>query len=237
MVAVVLLATVLSGASFLLWALAGPNPVSSRVLGIRSVSPNRMATTIPITFSSTGAGFTPRAAVIAIGGAVTFVNSSAARLDIRSAGLSPAHFSLSVGPHTRASLRLPRSGLYHYFDAVSTRTLRVVAGNEVVVNRLRSRLPSEGWIAVLSTLPGLETHLNIPDGQGVFTSKVLVTVVGPTVTVSNHDQVAHNIVIDPHSPSGAVFIPHGGGRHQHSQERRGAKIGEITGLLRRSGFA
>jgi plastocyanin len=98
------------------------------------------------------------------------------------------------------------AGLYHYYNALTTRPLTVVANNEVLANRVKSRLPSEGWIVVLPTAPGLEAHLNVPIGEGVFAPKALVTVVGATVVVANHDSIDHNFVIDPASPSGAAFV-------------------------------
>jgi plastocyanin len=39
--------------------------------------------------------------------------------------------------------------------------------------------------------------------------KAMVAVVGSTITVANHDADAHNLVMDPASPSGAAFVING----------------------------
>ena len=52
------------------------------------------------------------------------------------------------------------------------------------------------------------THslLTVPAGQDLISPKALVTVVGDTVVLTNHDADAHNFVIDPASPAGAAFV-------------------------------
>jgi hypothetical protein len=60
---------------------------------------------------------------------ITFLNSSAARIKIRSAARSPTSFSVNIGPHELGRPRLLHAGLYHYYNALTTRPLDVVANN------------------------------------------------------------------------------------------------------------
>jgi plastocyanin len=195
-----------------LWSAWGPNPLSTRLLGISNVSPERLPASQTVTLT-TGGSFTPRAAVLATGGSVTFYNGTRDRVDLRSAALSPSAFFISLPARARATVRFTRPGLYHYYDSLTARPLHVVANNEVIQNitgsgaQLETGSPArEGWVAVLPAPPGLQAQLSVPSGQDLFAPKALVTVVGSSIVVSNHDQDAHNFVIDPASPSGAAFM-------------------------------
>src|SRR5205814_1967312 len=55
-------------------------------------------------------------------------------------------------------------------------------------------------------VPGLNGVLIVPVNQDLFAPKMIVTVVGASLTVRNHDGEAHNLVLDPASPIGAGFI-------------------------------
>lgn len=212
----VLVATCLT----LLWLAAGPNAVSSRVLGIPDVSPAHMPVGLTVTLSRRGTLFAPRVAVIAAGGSVTFDDTINTPVDIHAAPQSPATFRLHLNPDEHHTIRLSRPGLYHYYDALTAHPVGVVDNNEVLNATGGVGAPREGWIAVVPGPPGLQAQLTVPRNQDLFTPKALVTIVGSTVVVSNHDADAHNFVIDPGSPSGAAFIIDGTDREPPSGWQR-----------------
>jgi plastocyanin len=196
----------LAAGSVALWFGTGPNPVSSRVLDIPDAVSGRLAQSTSIALTARGGVFSPRTAVLAAGGWATFVNERSSPLIIRFAARSPSPGSFEIRGYGRASLRLDRPGLYHYYDALTARPLHVVANNQVLVSRHGLASPREGWIAVVPGVPRLAANLTVPRGQDLFAPKALVTVVGSTITVANHDADAHNFVVDPASPAGAAFM-------------------------------
>ncbi|HLJ66910.1 MAG TPA: hypothetical protein VKX16_06085 [Chloroflexota bacterium] len=212
--------TGLLGAAALIWLATGPNPVSSRVLGIPNVSLGTLPASASVMLSSSVGVFHPRAVVVARGGTVRFRNDGGNPLTIRSAAGSPASFLLRLPAHGSASVRLNRLGLYHYFDSSASRPLRMVAGNEVLRSTVPNRPPREGWIAVIPAMPGLSARLAVPQGNDLFAPKALVTVVGAHVVVVNHDSDTHNFVIDPASPSGAAFMIEGSSQEPPSGWQR-----------------
>jgi plastocyanin len=165
--------------------------------------------TVSVEISSRIPAFTPGVAVATIGSAVTFSNRLNAPLLVRSAAHDPAQFTLRIAAHGQSTVHLAQPGLYHYYDALTARPRAVVAGNDVIASITGANPPRQGWIAVLTAVPGLSQPLNVPPNHDLFAPKVLVAVVGSTITVSNHDTDAHNFVVDPASPAGAAFIING----------------------------
>ncbi len=200
---------VLALAVALIWSLYGSDPALRQAVGMRDAGAAPLPSAASIVVSPATAGFAPRVAVILVGSAVTFVNQLAVPLSIRTASSSPMSFTVSVAPHGRTTLALRAIGLYQYYDTRTARPGRLVAGNTILRGVPPGSLPDQGWIAVLGSLPGLQSMLQVPKGQDLFAPKALVTVVGSTIDVANHDEDAHNFVIDPASPAGAAFIVSG----------------------------
>jgi plastocyanin len=193
----------------LVLSVTGPTPVLQRVLGISSVHASTLPRLVTVVVSPRTATFSPRATVVTLGGGVTFTNRLAAPLLVRSAAHDPAQFAVRIAARGHATVRLVRPGLYHYYDALTARSAHAVAGNDVIVNTAGAAPPRQGWIAVLAAVPGLHQQLVVPTAHDLFAPKVLVAVVGSTITVSNHDSDAHNFVVDPVSPAGGAFIING----------------------------
>jgi plastocyanin len=189
--------------------LGGLDKTLGAALGVSTVQATALSDVATVT-SAPGAGiFEPPVVAVATHGSVTFSNQFAMPILVQSAALDPTQFSLRIGPHDRATLRLERPGLYHYYDALSAKTLPAVAGNDVVVARGGSGALRQGWIAVLSVTPSLHQQLTVPHNNDLFAPKLLVAVVGSTIDVANHDSDAHNFVVDPASPAGAAFVVEG----------------------------
>jgi plastocyanin len=193
----------------LLWSSLSSAPSSGSVLGIDDVAGVPLSHGLSITLSRTSNTFEPRAGVLVSSGIVTFRNALDSPLLIRTATLAPQAFAVRIGPHQRARVRLGRPGLYHYYDALTSRAGRVVANNQVITSAARLDPPREGWVAVVPRAPTSSGVLTVPSNQDLFTPKLVVTVVGDTVVVANHDADAHNFVVDPASPMGAAFIVDG----------------------------
>lgn len=202
-----LVAAGLTIAGAALWTAAGANPISARVLGVPELPTARVASAVSVSLTGDQGNFRPRATVLVIDSSITFANRSNHLIEVRSAALSPSPFDIRLPARGSATIRLHRPGLYHYYDAATAHPTRAVAGNEIVVATDRSnRMPREGWIAIVPGPPGMEARLTIPRAQDLFAPKVLVTVVGASVIVSNHDSDAHNFLIDPASPAGGAFL-------------------------------
>jgi len=208
------------GLAGLLWHVTSPNEVSSRLLGIPDVQPASLPAVSVIAISGKAGNFAPRVAAAVLGGRVVLHNSLHRTVHLVSAALSPSDFSVVIKPGKSAVLRLMRPGLYHYYDAVAAHPLAVVAGNQVVVSRQGSGIVPEGWLAVLPKMPASVGHLSIPAGQDLFSPKAIVTIVGASVVISNHDADAHNFVVDPASPAGAAFLIEGTDTEPHSGWKR-----------------
>jgi len=193
----------------LVLSVTGPHPVLQRVLGLSSIQASTLPRLVSVVVAPRTATFSPRVAVVTLGGGVTFTNRLAAPLLVRSAARDPARFAVRIAAHGHATVRLVRPGLYHYYDALTARAGHAVAGNDVIVSTAGAGPPRQGWIAVLAAIPGLHQQLVVPPAHDLFAPKVLVGVVGSTITVSNHDSDAHNFVVDPASPTGAAFIING----------------------------
>jgi plastocyanin len=88
-----------------------------RLLGINGAAAPSLARTATITIPAHVPVFGPTAAAIAAGGRVTFVNQLDSAITIRSTAEAPAQFTVVAGAHARATITLPRPGLYHYYDA------------------------------------------------------------------------------------------------------------------------
>jgi plastocyanin len=127
---------------------------------------------------------------------------------VRTTRLSPASFSLALRPGQARSVNLTRVGLYHYFDAAVDRATRIDDGNQIVVSPRKAPV-RQGWIAVIPRAPGLHGSFVVPNGEDLFTPKMIVTIVGSAIVITNHDTDAHNFVVDPHSPTGGAFIIYG----------------------------
>jgi plastocyanin len=178
-----------------------------RALGIRTVTRAALPQGISVSLSAPGTMFEPSAGLVAAGGSVTFHNALTIPLLIRSTVPSPSAFVGRVAPHGVLSVRLTRPGLYHYYDALTATPLHVIANSEVLRALPGKGVVRQGWIAVLPRVPtSLHAALNVPANQDMFTPKAVVTLVGGTIVVSNHDADAHNFVVDPASPGGAAFI-------------------------------
>jgi plastocyanin len=194
-----------SGA-LLLWSSIGSAPTWSPALGTSSVAVAPVGHSLSISLSMSINNFEPRAGVIVSGGTATFSNNSDTPLVIRTAARAPQSFALRVGPDGRATIRLVRPGLYHYYDALTSHLGPVVANNQVVTSAAGSSSPREGWLAVITRAPAAASTLTVPRGQDLFSPKLIVAVVGDTIVVANHDEDAHNFVVDPASPTGAAFV-------------------------------
>jgi plastocyanin len=193
----------------LVLSVTGPTPVLQQVLGMSSVHASTLPRLVSVVVSPRTATFSPRVTVVIAGGGVTFANRLATPLLVRSAAHDPAQFAVRIAARGQAIVRLVRPGLYHYYDALTARPRHMVAGNDVIVNAAGAGPPRQGWIAVLVAVPGLHQQLVVPPAHDLFAPKVVVGVVGSTITVSNHDSDAHNFVVDPASPTGAAFIING----------------------------
>jgi plastocyanin len=178
-------------------------------LGVSTVQATALSDAAEVSMAPGSGIFNPVVVAVATHSAVTFSNQLPTPILVQSTALDPAQFSLRIGPHGRATLRLERPGLYHYYDALSAKALRAVAGNDVIVTRGGSGAPVEGWIAVLSVAPSLHQQLTVPRNNDLFAPKLLVAVVGSTIAVANQDSDAHNFVVDPASPAGAAFVVEG----------------------------
>jgi plastocyanin len=189
--------------------IGGQSPRLGAALGLSDIPQSSLPIAVSVVISPRSDSFNPRVAVAVIDSTVTFINQDTAPVVVRSAGLDPEAFSLRITAHGQGSVHLARPGLYHYYDALRARPSHVVAGNDVIVATAGSGPPLQGWIAVLADVPGLNQQLTVPPNQDLFMPKALVTVVGSTITVANHDTDAHNFVVDPASPAGAAFIIHG----------------------------
>jgi plastocyanin len=200
---------VLALLGLLVRSLYGPTPALQQGLGMRDADAAPLAGTASIVVSPATAGFAPRVTAVLAGSAITFVNEFAVPLSIRATVSSPTSFTVSVAPHGRTTLSLRTIGLYQYYDTRSARPGRVVAGSTVLRGVPTGSVPRQGWIAVLGSVPGLHSMLLVPKDHDLFAPKALVTVVGSTIVVANHDADAHNFVIDPASPAGAAFIVSG----------------------------
>ncbi len=162
----------------------------------------------------------PPVTALSAGGRVTFVNATGAALRIKSTTLAPRAFSLLLEAHGHATVTLERSGLYHYYDATSAlpassrsteaneyyRALSYTSPDDLIVPLRRHRFAREGWIAVLSAVPGLEEDLLIPNGHPVFTPRVIIAVAGSAINVVSRDTRPHNFVVDSASPMGSAFM-------------------------------
>jgi plastocyanin len=186
--------------------LYGPAPALQQALGMRDAGAAPVPDTASIIVSPATTGFAPRVAAVLSGSTITFVNELAVPLSIRSTVSSPTSFTVSVAPHGRTTFSLRTIGLYQYYDTRSARPGQVVAGSTVLRGMPTGSVPRQGWIAVLGSVPGLHSMLLVPKDHDLFAPKALVTVVGSTIVVANHDADAHNFVIDPASPVGAAFI-------------------------------
>lgn len=203
---------------FLIWSSSGPNSALGHLLGMSGVPVSSLPRTLTIAITPRAASFSPPAAAIVRFGRVTFVDDLNTPIVVRSTEPSPSHFDLTIPAHGRATVALTRTGLYHYYDARTAHTLPSDEDTEysgpapaddpsdVVVPTSGRGLPRQGWIAVLDGAPGLNQRLVIPRGHTVFEPKVLVSVAGGTIVVVNHDEYAHNFVVDPASPIGAAFL-------------------------------
>jgi plastocyanin len=192
--------------ALLLWSLFGPNPALQDAVGMSDAIAAPVPSAATIVVSPATDAFTPRVAAVAVGSEITFVNQLAEPVTIRTTVSSPSSLSLSVPPHGRATIHLPITGLYQYFDTRTARPGHVSAGSTTLKGIPVGAIPREGWIAVLGEIPGLRSRLLVPKGNDLFAPKALVTVVGSTVVVANNDEDAHNFVLDPASPAGAAFI-------------------------------
>ena len=191
----------------LLWIAPTADAKLRQGLGVDMVSRATLPDAMSVSLTSPAIIFEPEAGIVAAGGWVTFHNLSDAAILIRTTVPSPAKFAGRVASHGQLRVRLSRPGLYHYYDALTAQPLHVVANNEVLRRLPGSAHVLQGWIAVLPRVPAsTRSLLNIPAGQDLFAPMALVTVVGGTVVLSNHDADAHNFVIDPASPSGAAFV-------------------------------
>jgi plastocyanin len=191
----------------LLWIAPDADAKLRHGLGIDNVSQATLPGGLSISLSAPGTIFEPEEGVVAAGGWVTFRNSLNVVLLIRSTVPSPTTFSGRVSSHGQLRIQLSHPGLYHYYDARTAEPLHIVANNEVLRPLRGSNLVGQGWIAVLPRVPSSPTaHVDVPAGQDLFSPKALVTVVGSTIILANHDADAHNFVIDPASPAGAAFI-------------------------------
>jgi plastocyanin len=192
---------------FLLWMTPSADAKLRRGLGVDMVSPATHPEALTVSLASPATLFEPEAGIVAVNGWVTFRNSTDSAIVIRTTVPSPNTFAGRVAAHGQLRVQLTRPGLYHYYDALTARPLHVVANNEVL-----RRLPGvssvlQGWVAVLPRSPAsTRSLLYVPAGQDLFSPKALVTVVGGTVVLTNHDADAHNFVIDPASPAGAAFV-------------------------------
>jgi plastocyanin len=202
-------AFVLTLAVVLIWSLYGSDPALRKAVGMRDAGAAPLPSAASIVVSPTTAGFAPRVATVLVGNAVTFVNELAVPLSIRTTVSSPTSFTVSVAPHGRTTLSLRTIGLYQYYDTRTARPGRVVAGSTALRGVPTGSVPHQGWIAVLGSIPGLHGMLLVPKDHDLFAPKALVAVVGSTIVVANHDEDAHNFVIDPASPAGAAFIVSG----------------------------
>ncbi len=196
-------------AAALVLAIGGPNPVLRSLLGLDGASAAPLARSVTVTVGPRDGVVTARVTVIAAGGTVSWLNRLTRPVVLRAAKGSPAAFEVTIPAAGQATLTLAHPGLYHYYDVATGRPLRFVAGNEVITARSPRVLPRQGWIAVLAGLPGLKASLTIPSGQDLFEPKVIVSVVGGTIDVANHDSDPHNFLVDPASPAGAAFIVYG----------------------------
>ncbi len=202
------------------WSGSGANAAVWRLLGIGNVPPASMPRAVTIALPAHAPAFGPPAAAVMSGGQVTFVNGLAVPILVRSTTSAPAPFAMVIRAHARATVTLRRPGLYHYYDASTARPSTPPAPasleypaptgynkpSDVIVPKAGSGLPRQGWIAVLDRTPGLLQQLTIPAAHAVFTPKLLVAVAGSTISVVNHDEYAHNFVVDSASPTGAAFM-------------------------------
>lgn len=183
---------VATGCGALAWAKVAPTPAPIVV---------SVTSGVPV--------FTPRVAVAPIGRTVVFHNANGSALRIETAPHAPAAFNLIVPSDGSARLTLTRPGLYHYYDAVTARIVDYQAANDVV-NALPGAshpdLPNQGWLIVPG--PGgisSDDRINVPSAHDLFTRRAIVTHVGGSIVIHNHDTDAHNIVTDPADPTGAAF--------------------------------
>lgn len=190
----------------LLWVASGQTTALQHFLGVNTPLATPLARTLAVTLSAQTQRFEPRVTVAVAGSRVTFDNNGDTPITVRADTLSPWPFQVRVPAGGHAGLRLDRPGLYHYYQADTTYPRLIVAGNTVMASRTGHAVPRQGWIAVLNTVPGLQERLTVPRGQDIFAPKVVVGVVGSTITISNHDADTHNFVVDPASPSGAAFV-------------------------------
>jgi plastocyanin len=200
------LTALLVAVALLGWGFVAADPALQRLLGMDEVVAGALPQDLTITVSPATQTFSPQVTAMVYGSRVRFTNALATPIDLRTTSLAPTQFNLWLGAHARASVRLDRPGLYHYYDALSASPRRIVAGNTVFRARLKSVLPRQGWIAVVGSIPNLQEQLTVPVNRDLFSPKVLVAVVGSTIVVANHDNEAHNFVVDPASPAGAAFV-------------------------------
>jgi plastocyanin len=202
------------------WGFVAADPALQRLLGMDEVVAGTLPQDLTITVSPATQTFSPQVTAIVYGSRVHFTNALATPIDLRTTSLAPTQFNLWLAAHAQTSIRLDHPGLYHYYDALSASPRRIVAGNTVFRARLKSVPPRQGWIAVVGSVPDLQEQLTVPAHQDVFSPKVLVAVVGSTIVVANHDNEAHNFVVDPASPAGAAFVVAGSDTEGPSGWRR-----------------
>lgn len=194
-------------AGLLLWIAPTADARLRQGLGIELVSPAVLPQAMSISLTSPANVFEPAAGIIETGGWVTFRNPTSSTIWVRTTVPSPTSFSDRIASHGHLRIQLDDPGLYHYYDALTAQPIRVVANNEVLHRLPGTNRVRQGWIAVLPRAPAsTRSLLDVPKGQDLFSPKALVTVVGATVVLTNHDADAHNFVIDPASPAGAAFV-------------------------------
>jgi plastocyanin len=198
---------VLVFASLLPWIGPTSRALQNR-LDVHSVEAQTLPPTAVVTVTRSAA-FSPIAVAVGVGGVVRFQNREATHVDIETAGDSADGFHVDLSPGSDGAVRLTRVGLYHYYDSRVAHAGEVEAGSQVITNRDPGGATFQGWIIVLAHAPGIQEYLNVPPGNDLFSPKALAAVVGSTIMVSNHDADAHNLVVDPASPSGGAFIVRG----------------------------
>lgn len=200
---------VLTAIALLLVIMGSLDKSLGSALGVSTVQATAIANSATISVAPATGAFSPPVVAVVTQSTVTFSNQRDTPLLVQSAALDPVQFGLRISPHSQATLRLARQGLYHYYDAASARALPAVAGNDVIVARSGAAPPLQGWIAVLASVPSLREQLTVPLDHDLFAPRVLVAVVGSAITVANNDTDAHNFVVDPASPVGAAFVIEG----------------------------
>jgi len=182
----------------------------SQVLGMTEVPLSVAPATQSIVVSRSTRGFNPPVVVVRRGAQITFVNQLNTSIITTTASDSPTSISRRLAGYTHATILLHKAGLYHYYDAATGRPVHTVANNAVIKSRSgKSSQARQGWIVVLSHLPGLRESVVVPTKQDLFEPKAMVASVGTSIVISNHDGDAHNFVVDPASPAGAAFIVNG----------------------------